>query len=157
MPVSAGKDGGERGCTAACANPAPPSAGEYWIDPNQGCARDSFKVYCNFTAGGETCVFPSKDVQEVREGVPVQACRVPAQPWEAGWWASAHEKAAAWGARSWLPLLLQVKMSAWEKEVPQRWFSQFQGGSRVRTLPAESPGDALPAGGLPAPPGRTWS
>ncbi|NXL40791.1 CO5A1 protein, partial [Glaucidium brasilianum] len=35
--------------------------GEYWIDPNQGCARDSFKVYCNFTAGGETCVFPSKD------------------------------------------------------------------------------------------------
>ncbi|NXU28882.1 CO5A1 protein, partial [Thalassarche chlororhynchos] len=38
--------------------------GEYWIDPNQGCARDSFKVYCNFTAGGETCVFPSKDVQE---------------------------------------------------------------------------------------------
>ncbi|NWH46198.1 CO5A1 protein, partial [Fregata magnificens] len=29
--------------------------GEYWIDPNQGCARDSFKVYCNFTAGGETC------------------------------------------------------------------------------------------------------
>ncbi|NXT40848.1 CO5A1 protein, partial [Pelecanoides urinatrix] len=41
--------------------------GEYWIDPNQGCARDSFKVYCNFTAGGETCVFPSKDIQEVRE------------------------------------------------------------------------------------------
>ncbi|KAK2511087.1 hypothetical protein Q9966_016733 [Columba livia] len=39
--------------------------GEYWIDPNQGCARDSFKVYCNFTAGGETCVFPSEDVQEV--------------------------------------------------------------------------------------------
>ncbi|NXH68989.1 COBA1 protein, partial [Hydrobates tethys] len=39
--------------------------GEYWIDPNQGCARDSFKVYCNFTAGGETCVFPSKDIQEV--------------------------------------------------------------------------------------------
>ncbi|NWW97894.1 CO5A1 protein, partial [Caloenas nicobarica] len=38
--------------------------GEYWIDPNQGCARDSFKVYCNFTAGGETCVFPSKDIQE---------------------------------------------------------------------------------------------
>ncbi|NXN61316.1 CO5A1 protein, partial [Rynchops niger] len=69
--------------------------GEYWIDPNQGCARDSFKVYCNFTAGGETCVFPSKDVQE-------------------------------------------VKMSAWEKEVPQRWFSQFQGGSRFSYTDSES-------------------
>ncbi|NXD88848.1 CO5A1 protein, partial [Halcyon senegalensis] len=48
--------------------------GEYWIDPNQGCARDSFKVYCNFTAGGETCVFPSKDLQEVSsgDGVPAQ-------------------------------------------------------------------------------------
>ncbi|NXW39046.1 CO5A1 protein, partial [Phaetusa simplex] len=90
--------------------------GEYWIDPNQGCARDSFKVYCNFTAGGETCVFPSKDVQEVREGVPVQACRVPAQPQEAGWWASAHEKGAAWGARSWLPLLLQFSYTDSESQ-----------------------------------------
>ncbi|KAL7988098.1 hypothetical protein Chor_007017, partial [Crotalus horridus] len=34
--------------------------GEYWIDPNQGCSRDAFKVYCNFTAGGETCLFPDK-------------------------------------------------------------------------------------------------
>lgn len=34
--------------------------GEYWVDPNQGCSRDSFKVYCNFTAGGSTCVFPDK-------------------------------------------------------------------------------------------------
>lgn len=36
------------------------SAGEYWIDPNQGCSGDSFKVYCNFTAGGETCIHPDK-------------------------------------------------------------------------------------------------
>uniref|UniRef100_A0A8C1GEX2 Collagen, type XI, alpha 1a n=1 Tax=Cyprinus carpio TaxID=7962 RepID=A0A8C1GEX2_CYPCA len=34
--------------------------GEYYIDPNQGCSGDSFKVYCNFTAGGETCIFPDK-------------------------------------------------------------------------------------------------
>ncbi|KAI5087262.1 collagen alpha-2(XI) chain isoform 2 precursor, partial [Silurus meridionalis] len=40
--------------------------GEYWIDPNQGCARDSFKVYCNFTAGGETCLYPSKEVENVK-------------------------------------------------------------------------------------------
>uniref|UniRef100_A0A8C1RFC5 Collagen, type XI, alpha 2 n=1 Tax=Cyprinus carpio TaxID=7962 RepID=A0A8C1RFC5_CYPCA len=39
--------------------------GEYWIDPNQGCARDSFKVYCNFTAGGETCLYPSKAVENM--------------------------------------------------------------------------------------------
>uniref|UniRef100_A0A8C4QUL6 Fibrillar collagen NC1 domain-containing protein n=1 Tax=Eptatretus burgeri TaxID=7764 RepID=A0A8C4QUL6_EPTBU len=32
--------------------------GEYYIDPNQGCARDSFRVFCNFTGGGETCIFP---------------------------------------------------------------------------------------------------
>uniref|UniRef100_A0A8C7Q7R6 Collagen, type XI, alpha 2 n=1 Tax=Oncorhynchus mykiss TaxID=8022 RepID=A0A8C7Q7R6_ONCMY len=36
--------------------------GEYWIDPNQGCSRDSLKVFCNFTAGGETCLYPSKSV-----------------------------------------------------------------------------------------------
>uniref|UniRef100_A0A8C7XFN3 Collagen, type XI, alpha 2 n=1 Tax=Oryzias sinensis TaxID=183150 RepID=A0A8C7XFN3_9TELE len=35
--------------------------GEYWIDPNQGCSRDSFKVFCNFTKG-ETCLHPSKGI-----------------------------------------------------------------------------------------------
>lgn len=36
------------------------SLGEYYIDPNQGCSGDSFKVYCNFTAEGETCIYPDK-------------------------------------------------------------------------------------------------
>uniref|UniRef100_A0A8C0LKH7 Fibrillar collagen NC1 domain-containing protein n=1 Tax=Canis lupus dingo TaxID=286419 RepID=A0A8C0LKH7_CANLU len=40
--------------------------GEYWVDPNQGCSRDSFKVYCNFTAGGATCVFPDKKSEGAR-------------------------------------------------------------------------------------------
>uniref|UniRef100_A0A3Q0T4R0 Fibrillar collagen NC1 domain-containing protein n=1 Tax=Amphilophus citrinellus TaxID=61819 RepID=A0A3Q0T4R0_AMPCI len=40
--------------------------GEYWIDPNQGCSGDSFKVYCNFTAGGETCIYPDKKSDGVR-------------------------------------------------------------------------------------------
>uniref|UniRef100_A0A8C7H841 Collagen, type XI, alpha 2 n=1 Tax=Oncorhynchus kisutch TaxID=8019 RepID=A0A8C7H841_ONCKI len=40
--------------------------GEYWIDPNQGCSRDSLKVFCNFTAGGETCLYPSKSVDTVK-------------------------------------------------------------------------------------------
>uniref|UniRef100_A0A3B3RMG4 Fibrillar collagen NC1 domain-containing protein n=1 Tax=Paramormyrops kingsleyae TaxID=1676925 RepID=A0A3B3RMG4_9TELE len=40
--------------------------GEYWIDPNQGCARDAFKVYCNFTAGGESCIYPDKKSEGAR-------------------------------------------------------------------------------------------
>uniref|UniRef100_A0A8C9YUN6 Collagen, type XI, alpha 1b n=1 Tax=Sander lucioperca TaxID=283035 RepID=A0A8C9YUN6_SANLU len=40
--------------------------GEYWIDPNQGCIGDSIKVLCNFTAGGETCIFPDKKSAGVR-------------------------------------------------------------------------------------------
>uniref|UniRef100_A0A8C4XBR2 Collagen, type XI, alpha 1a n=1 Tax=Erpetoichthys calabaricus TaxID=27687 RepID=A0A8C4XBR2_ERPCA len=39
--------------------------GEYWIDPNQGCSGDSFKVYCNFTASGETCIYPDKKSEGV--------------------------------------------------------------------------------------------
>uniref|UniRef100_A0AAY4D491 Fibrillar collagen NC1 domain-containing protein n=1 Tax=Denticeps clupeoides TaxID=299321 RepID=A0AAY4D491_9TELE len=41
--------------------------GEYWIDPNQGCSGDSFRVYCNFTAGGETCIYPDKKSNGVME------------------------------------------------------------------------------------------
>uniref|UniRef100_A0A3Q2CAA8 Collagen, type XI, alpha 1a n=1 Tax=Cyprinodon variegatus TaxID=28743 RepID=A0A3Q2CAA8_CYPVA len=44
----------------------PEFSDEYWIDPNQGCSGDSFKVYCNFTAGGETCIYPDKKSNGVR-------------------------------------------------------------------------------------------
>lgn len=40
--------------------------GVYWIDPNQGCHRDAFKVFCNFTAEGETCLQPHSSVQTVK-------------------------------------------------------------------------------------------
>ncbi|KAG7229043.1 hypothetical protein INR49_013162 [Caranx melampygus] len=40
--------------------------GEYWIDPNQGCIGDSIKVFCNFTAGGESCIYPDKKSTGVR-------------------------------------------------------------------------------------------
>lgn len=43
------------------------SPGEYYIDPNQGCSGDSFKVYCNFTAGGETCIYPDKKLNAVSD------------------------------------------------------------------------------------------
>ena len=32
-------------------------AGEYWIDPNQGCTIDAIKVFCNMETG-ESCVHP---------------------------------------------------------------------------------------------------
>lgn len=32
-------------------------AGDYWIDPNQGCTLDAIKVFCNMETG-ETCVYP---------------------------------------------------------------------------------------------------
>lgn len=35
------------------------SAGEYWIDPDQGCTQDAIKVYCNMDTG-ETCVSPAQ-------------------------------------------------------------------------------------------------
>uniref|UniRef100_A0A8C9SH74 Collagen, type V, alpha 3a n=1 Tax=Scleropages formosus TaxID=113540 RepID=A0A8C9SH74_SCLFO len=40
--------------------------GEYWIDPNQGCHKDSLKVFCNFTASGETCLYPDKKIESVK-------------------------------------------------------------------------------------------
>lgn len=32
-------------------------AGEYWIDPNEGCTKDADKVYCDFNQMA-TCVYP---------------------------------------------------------------------------------------------------
>lgn len=55
-----------------------PPAGEYWIDPNQGCSRDSFKVFCNFTKGAETCLYPSKSTSTV--SLRGQAAAPPSPP-----------------------------------------------------------------------------
>ena len=34
------------------------SPGQYYIDPNQGSPQDALVAFCNFTAGGETCIAP---------------------------------------------------------------------------------------------------
>lgn len=68
--------------------------GEYWIDPNQGCSRDSFKVLCNFISGGETCVYPDKKSE---------------------------------GAR----------VTAWPKEIPGSWFSEFKRGKLLSYADSE--------------------
>uniref|UniRef100_A0A8B9L734 Collagen, type XI, alpha 2 n=1 Tax=Astyanax mexicanus TaxID=7994 RepID=A0A8B9L734_ASTMX len=59
------KDSPARTCQDLLLSQPEYTDGEYWIDPNQGCTRDSFKVYCNFTAGGETCLYPSKEVENM--------------------------------------------------------------------------------------------
>lgn len=59
----------------------PLAAGDYWIDPNQGCTLDAIKVFCNM-ATGETCVYPSPG-------------SIPRKNW---WSSKAKEKKHVWFA-----------------------------------------------------------
>ena len=43
-----------------------PFLGFYWIDPNHGCVGDAIQVFCNFTAGGETCLNADLETRTVR-------------------------------------------------------------------------------------------
>lgn len=41
--------------------------GLYWIDPNQGSPHDAILAFCNFTAGGETCVKADNTHSEISD------------------------------------------------------------------------------------------
>ena len=61
-------------------NPKSSCLGFYWIDPNLGVTDDAVRVYCNMTAGGETCIYPD-----------VHASRMPNIPWRKshnGWYST---------------------------------------------------------------------
>ena len=40
-------------------------SGWYWIDPNMGSIHDALQVWCNLTAMGETCIFPTSRTKMV--------------------------------------------------------------------------------------------
>ncbi|NXE91889.1 COBA2 protein, partial [Menura novaehollandiae] len=53
--------------------------GQYYIDPNQGSPQDALVAFCNFTAGGETCIAP---VHNQVWGGFHGAASAPCDPWE---------------------------------------------------------------------------
>ncbi|KAJ8339195.1 hypothetical protein SKAU_G00359810 [Synaphobranchus kaupii] len=91
--------------------------GEYWIDPNQGCSRDSFKVYCNFTSGGESCIYPDKKSEGAR--LTSWAKEIP------GSWFSEFKR----GKLS--------KMARWPKDTPGTWYSRYKRGSLLSYMDSE--------------------
>lgn len=62
--VPGAEPGGHRAASCLCQNPGTRSSllplppGQYYIDPNQGSPQDALLAFCNFTAGGETCIAP---------------------------------------------------------------------------------------------------
>lgn len=47
--------------TGAKSLPSALPPGQYYIDPNQGSPQDALVAFCNFTAGGETCIAPVRN------------------------------------------------------------------------------------------------
>ena len=53
------KDNPAMSCQDIYTNGASFKPGKYWIDPNEGSAKDAIEVYCK---GPETCLTPTKEV-----------------------------------------------------------------------------------------------
>lgn len=71
IPGETGWDGTvwHRPCAKPGARGSPlPLPGQYYIDPNQGSPQDALLAFCNFTAGGETCIAPVHS--QVQAGFP---------------------------------------------------------------------------------------
>lgn len=58
--------------------------GWYWIDPNQGMAKDAIQVWCNMSSEAQTCVYP-------RKGRGMVAPRKWRKPSDKAWWFSQLE------------------------------------------------------------------
>lgn len=115
-----------------CLSVCPSCPGEYWIDPNQGCSRDAFRVFCNFTAGGETCLFPEKKF----ESVGGSDGGVQTSPRGGGGGGGRSLSPCGHGRGFVHPTLAvlsppQVRLAAWNREKPGTWYSTFKRGRKV--------------------------
>lgn len=126
--------------------PVPPAplcipAGHYYIDPNQGSPRDALLAFCNFTAGGETCISPIHN--QVRPHGSPPSC--------VGWHGRVFNLTVPptpAGTPGHGPRSPQVPIKAWlstyASEDTFEWFSTLPGGFLVSAQPRGH--EALPLG-----------
>lgn len=128
-----------KGWQQCAALPVPPAplcipAGHYYIDPNQGSPRDALLAFCNFTAGGETCISPVHN--QVRPHGTSSAC--------VGWHSRVFNLAVPptpAGTPGRGPRSPQVPIKAWLSTYTSKdtfeWFSALPGGFLVSVWPGE--------------------
>lgn len=106
--------------------------GQYYIDPNQGSPQDALRAFCNFTAGGETCIAPVHN--QVRGGFH-GAASAPRDP--SGWVGKrtgGMERDRAPSPLLWCPLPWQGAVRALWSEAPGHSVCQAAGTHRGSVL-----------------------